>query len=101
MLRWQVVSADGDHGTGWFDVQRLPEELWAGAPPKRMPLRRLAEVYSEQEAVPLMKQELLKASDPVRHGDFCRAASQLTHTSRCCVADAVGGNLSCLSAQHI
>jgi len=61
----QVVSADGDHGTGWFDVQRLPEELWAGAPPKRMPLRRLAEVYSEQEAVPLMKQELLKVSDPV------------------------------------
>ena len=60
-----MVSADGDHGTGWFDVQRLPEELWAGAPPKRMPLRRLAEVYSEQEAVPLMKQELLKASDPM------------------------------------
>ena len=58
-----MVSTDGDHGTGWFDVQRLPEELWAGAPPKRMPLRRLAEVYTEQEAVPLLKQELLKARD--------------------------------------
>ena len=57
------MSADGDHSTGWFDVQRLPEELWAGAPPKRMPLRRLAEVYSEEEAVPLLKQELLKASE--------------------------------------
>lgn len=64
LLRAQVVSTDGDHGTGWFDVQRLPEELWADAPPKRMPLRRLAEVYSEEEAVPLLKQELSKARDP-------------------------------------
>ena len=62
-----MVSEDGEHGTGWLEVQRLPQELWGGVPPRRLPLRRLEHVFSEEEAAPLLKEELLKVSRPMCH----------------------------------
>ena len=56
------MSEDGEHGTGWLEVQRLPQELWGGVPPKRLPLRRLEHVFSEEEAAPILEEELLKVS---------------------------------------
>ena len=55
-----MVAEDGQHGNGWLTVQRLPEELWGPAAAKRVPLRRLALVYTLQEAAPLLQEELLK-----------------------------------------
>lgn len=56
----QVVTEDGQHGNGWLTVQRLPEELWGSGTAKRVPLRRLALVYTPEEAAPLLQEELLK-----------------------------------------
>ena len=59
-----MVAEEGQHGTGYLTVQRLPEELWGPAATKRLPLRRLAMVYTPAEAAPLLQEELLKVAPP-------------------------------------
>lgn len=63
----QAVTEDGQHGNGWLTVQRLPEELWGPGAAKRVPLRRLALVYSPEEAAPLLQEELRKVEQLATH----------------------------------